>query len=199
MDYDSEEIAIAYWASFGRFIHYFSTVEQKLHSLLWEISGVNFEVARAVFQDARFSNIVATINRIYESRNEDEHPMYRRAIDHLGEINKMRNDLVHSPVALTDKGAVVSNRIKAMPAKRKELIVTAELLDDMCRDLTTALACLTIVLSDRNALPENARALRWQEIAQRPWLYKPLKQSGKARERRAHPQERKRPRAPLLG
>ena len=168
---------LTYWASYGLFIHHFSEVEQQLQGLLWEMSGVKKMVARAVFQDARFSNICSTINHIYTSRSQEEHPLYRRSVDQLGLINAVRNDMVHKPsaIAIVD-GTVqlmVSNKVRAMPGKEKEITVTEQMLDDMTHDLHTAQIAITVVTFDSFDLPQDARELPWRDIAQRPWRYKP--------------------------
>ncbi|HEV7658418.1 MAG TPA: hypothetical protein VGO55_01105 [Allosphingosinicella sp.] len=173
-----------YWASFGRFINRFAETEQRLHSLLWEISGASIEVARAAFGDARYDKIVTLINRINDSRGEDEHPLFRRAVEQMGLISRMRNDLVHLGIALTDKGGMVSNHVKAMPGRAKAFTITADMLDKMTADLKVITACITVCHIDRFGLPPDARELPFRDVAQRPWMYKPPPQSHEARGRR---------------
>ncbi len=189
-----------HWAAYGRFIHYFSQVEQRLQNLLWELTGVPLEIARATFQDARFNAITILINRITESRGETEHPMYRRAIDQLGLINRMRNDIVHLGAAMVYKDgrtvALVSNTLKAMPGKDKEFEVSVEMLDNMSRDLQTALACIAVANIARLGLPPNAQPIDWSGLAQQPWLYKPPQQSDAVQARRKRPPSPRHPRAP---
>jgi hypothetical protein len=182
-----EQFAAAerYWAAFGRFINYFSQVEQRLHSLLWELSGAPLDLVRVAFAEARFSQVANLINRLYQSRGEVEHPLYRRAVDQLGLINSMRNDMVHlgaAVVGLTDTPdavMIVSNEIKAIPGKEKSFRVNIEMLNDMSRDLRTAMACLTVVLSDRIPIENRLADALWRVGAQDPWRYKPQQQSGR--------------------
>lgn len=190
-----------YWAAFGRFINYFSQVEQRLHTLLWELSEAPIELVRVAFADARFDKVTTMIKRLYDSRGEAEHPLYRRAIDHLGQINSMRNDLVHygaSILVLTDEDdpdfampvMIVSNQTKAIPGRGRDFSVDIETLDNMTRDLRTALACMTVVLADKNQTPNRMAYDTWLRIAQQPWLYKPQPRSGGVQERRKPRPER---------
>jgi hypothetical protein len=172
----------AFWATYGRFIYTFSQVEQKLLDFLWQMAGAHPDLARVVFQSARFGDICSTINKIYESRGINEDPLYRRAVDQLGYINKLRNNMVHLPSSLIrvdDIGLIASgsNKLKAMPKQFKEYQVKESTLQEMCDDMHVAMACIAVATTDTFDLPPDARIIPWRSVAQTPWRYKPPPQS----------------------
>lgn len=148
-------------------------------------------MARVAFADARYDKIVTSINRLYDSKGEAPHPSYRRAVDQMGLINRMRNDIVHFGAYLVDRDGVleglVSNKIKAMPGREKEFTVDIDLFGRMGTDLTTIMACFTVVLLDHLGPPtQDRRELGWRELSKRPWLYTPPPQPDAAKQSRKH-------------
>lgn len=183
-----------YWLTLGQFISTFSAVEQRLHNLLWLMAGIDHEALRAFLPDTRFGNVSSTINRLNRSRDSEEHPLLRRAIDQIGLIAKARNLIVHQPSALTDRGLIISNLSKAMPDSQVEMTVSVEMLKDMTADLKTASACISMVVLDSIKLPPNAKPLLWNELSQRPWLYKPSKTQQQGQRPRQHARKQQRQR-----
>jgi hypothetical protein len=59
-----------FYAAFGRFLHEFSKAEQTLHLYLWEISGIQTAVLRALVTEQRLSTVKDAISRLFESRSE---------------------------------------------------------------------------------------------------------------------------------
>ena len=172
-----------YWLALGRFINCFSNIEQSLHTYLWMLSQVEVSVLRAILPDARMNNVVSAINKIIQSRADTEHPLYRRAVEQIGIISKVRNQIVHYPSGLTDKGLLISNAIKAMPGKAVEATVTIQTIDDMSEDCIVIGACIAALITERANLPPDAKPIPWERIAQTPWRYKQPSQSASVHKR----------------
>lgn len=196
-----------YYAVFGRFIDHFSQVEQRFHSLLWELSEGPLELVRVAFHDARFGQVTNLINRLYISREMDEPPLYRKAVQQMGIINTTRNDMVHLGASLAafegggNMAMLISNEIKAIPGKGKSYRVTLEMLDAMLYDLNTIMACLTVVLAEMRVSNGGRANLieMWRQTAERAWLYKLPQQSQNHQQRHASRRGQKPPHAPSRG
>lgn len=169
----------SYWTALGRFIHYFSQVEQKLQTLLWRMTGTSLEVARAAFQDARHGAIITLINRINDSKGVAENDSYRVAVDRLGPIARMRNDIVHLAPNLENGTAIISNTDRAMPGRAVEKAVSVKMLDDMCSDLLTIMAHLSVFSLETSDDADPLLLEYWRtRTRMRAWHYKPPPQSG---------------------
>lgn len=178
----------AYWLALGRFIATFTHVEQAFHSYLWLTTGVDPRLLRAILPDARIGNVSSALNKIWQSRSDEPPALYTRAIQQVGLLQRLRNDICHSPSKLTDKGLLISNLTKALPGKEMEAIVTVETLERATYDLHIARACILALISEDICQSPDATPLPWASLAQTPWRYKQPTQSTQDRKSREQTQ-----------
>ena len=178
---------LEYWAALGRFVHEFSRVERLLQMLLKQIAGVSDEVGRAIFSDTRAHAGKDAVRRILEARGV--HAALQRlrpALDHLGNINGIRNNVVHwGAVHDGSDDLLVSNAHLAPTENRaREFRISPRDLTAMSIDLyQIGIFFIVEMRTDAGAMTEKEMEV-WAPVLKEPWLYKPPQQ------RRASPQKR---------
>jgi hypothetical protein len=187
-----------YWAWLGKFTHEFSRVERLLQTLLRVKSGVSESVGRAIFSDLRMQASKDAVNRICDALGDAEtKERLKPAFDQLGEINAVRNNLVHWGAVHDGSDALLVTNVR--------LIASADRLQEFrisprdLRAMSLDLFLIGIYVVDAG------RAFQfWDEpdfatMREGAWLYKPPQRSpsqkapnrgrtkGRARQRRASP------------
>jgi hypothetical protein len=157
----------------GGFVSSFSGAEMAVTLLLWHVSGVSEEVAKAIFSGTRIKEAISFINRIYDATGEAaiKNGM-KRYFDHLGAINDVRNDVLHygAPLVGTDF-AIVSNALAAhTAAKLRELELSVLDLKNMSHDLHLI---TTVIREVRGGTtPDRLHSLPHAAILLAPWRCK---------------------------
>ncbi len=192
-----------YYTALGKFVSEFSRVETTLHGSLTIFAGVKNPVARAIFGGLKVEGHLQLIKRIADSK--DWTPLKKEKleeiINHLGPINKLRNDILHYGASMdrsTEDAWLVTNKDYVHIAdKVRELSVTPKLLEDVCADLRKIFH-LIIVLSFYDMSETDGASLEghFSEFLAPAWRYKspqPAMKAGKSRQ--THPKRRRRHRA----
>ena len=154
----------------AQFVLMFAKVENAIVRTLQRLSKVSVEVAQAIFSGVRSEGAIQNINRILEISdpiNDANRKRFSRAFEQFRHINDVRNLLLHH-----GKTALTESRVRSIP-------ISAETLEQMTEDLGKIDALLTLTAIARGGDLEDADAI-YREL-QKPWLYKPPRQSPRAR------------------
>jgi hypothetical protein len=86
-----------YYEQVGMFVTIFSEVELRLLQSLWHFSGLKQPVASAVLTGTKVEGAMSLINRIADAEDwsAERRAELQYIFSQLGEINKLRNDLLH--------------------------------------------------------------------------------------------------------
>jgi hypothetical protein len=185
-----------YHASLGRFISLFAQIELTLFLAMTRTAGINLTMAQAIFTDARIANARDTINRIRAAHGVPEDETLSRAFLQLGEIGRMRNNLVHYGLTreATSNSYVVTNAFFVPPHKKPQRDpVSVAILEAMILDLLTIQTAINNRGFERSEIPKDAIA-RFRAAARSPWRYKPHAPSQPEKSTRRR--RRERPRQP---
>ena len=193
----------AYYTALGKFVTDFSRVETILQTSLLLISGVLSPVAQAIFGGHKIEGCLQLIKRIADAKNwpTDKKAKLEEIINHLGPINKLRNDILHygTTIDLNAEDAwLLSNKAHVhIPEKIRETSITPALLGDVCSDLDKLWA-LIILLGVHDLDISISTMMKADEFfsdrIKRSWLYKPPQQAKKSDKSQQTPQKRARPR-----
>ncbi len=94
----------------GRFIYEFSEVERSIFLYLIITSRLPIQDAKAVFTDARIDKAKQAVKRLRQARDLPEDNQLDCAFNHLADITRLRNDLVHyGPQPQADQTFVISD------------------------------------------------------------------------------------------
>jgi hypothetical protein len=161
----------------------FAKVENAIVRTLQRLSKVSVEVAQAIFSGVRSEGAIQNINRILEISdpiNDANRKRFSRAFEQFRHINDVRNLLLHHGIESSGKDLVTTNRKTALTESRvRSIPISAETLEQMTEDLGKIDALLTLTAIARGGDLEDADAI-YREL-QKPWLYKPPRQSPRAR------------------
>ena len=164
-----------YHQALGEFVSVFSEVETNLLSALWYLAGVESPTAQAVLTGHTVEGAISLINRLGDAEQwpESRKQQFKKFADHLGLINKLRNDILHNGSNWTSSQTwTVTNRHFAhIPSRIRSYPVAAKVLRNARRDLQKIEGDL-ILFAWGHAMP--APALRnFQHASLQPWLYTP--------------------------
>ena len=86
-----------YFATFGKFIHWYANVERIIHYVFRHFSGLPQDVARTIDGGVNLSALISLIRRMVIARkvSDAERSELEFLFDHLGHITKLRDYLVH--------------------------------------------------------------------------------------------------------
>jgi hypothetical protein len=165
-----------YMAPLGWFVHAFASAESMLFRLLVEKSGLSASEGAAVFTGLRMKAAVDALNRLFEAKGmELEKDALSRPFKQLGEINSVRDDILHYGTEETDDGELfVTNREKRhLPERSTTRQVSISDLIRMTYDLRE-IEVHFVASMFRTAKKRDHRmiALYTQRLAD-PWSYRP--------------------------
>jgi len=174
-----------YLIGLGQFIAQFAQVESVLNQAVWHFSklGKDPQIARAIFGPLRVDAATNHLNRLIEARhlrgrNIEE---LKLILNHLGQIARMRNDIVH--LGADGYGRLtVTNRPYVHARNRiRTAVVNAKILKQMEDDLLDMFTSLSIISGE--ATDRSMR--KWQGfLSKETWRYKPRVQVLRPRKRR---------------
>lgn len=118
----------------GRFIYIFADIERVLFANLVATSGMSSAHAKAVFNDARVDKAKQFIKRLRKASGVGLCPMLEQSFDQLGDITRLRNDIVHYGAVQDGHKFKVSDEMWKLEGARV-YYVTAELLELATLDL----------------------------------------------------------------
>lgn len=173
---DSAPVMDRYRLALGRFIHDFAILEASIFDLPCAVAGVSDEIGGALFSGTRAEQTLSFIKRCYEVR-ELEIPLYvLRAADQVGLLNSGRNDAVHFPtfsIEDDEDHVVATNALRALPARRRDGVLSPADLEAMARDARILPAYFTVAACELRE-PDSTETLS-EEMrgSQPPWTYKP--------------------------
>lgn len=183
-----------YWECLGRFVDFFSLVENHMQIALRRFSGVQASIAPCIFSGTRIEAATSQIKRIAEVKDwpRDRRAKFDTIADHVGEITRMRNDLLHYSAMDNGDHRIVSNALYTHTAsKMRNAVVTPAILEQMSQDLLTIAAQLILLYENPGKLPPGFVGLPMPP--QRAWLYRPVRLQGPPRMRRRPRQKQQGP------
>jgi hypothetical protein len=166
-----------YLLALGRFTHAFSRIEMFTTLALWVVSGVGQQMGRALLSGIRVDQAISVLRRVMDTENitgpqrDDLEP----ALQHLGMINKMRNDILHYGAdVLENNQLMVSNFLSAhLDERLREVIISPQMLDDMTFDLDKIGVHFDVFIMRQSVPGIIINDADYLERLQRPWRYIP--------------------------
>jgi hypothetical protein len=168
-----------YWSALGRFADVFALVEHDMQLTLWHCAKVKKPVAQAIFSGTRIDAASGLIKRISEAKRWSQTRRKRLDImlSQLGEITRVRNDILHYGGLPLGNEWTVSNMLYAHIQERvRTTKITPKILDNLSADLITI--CIELqLMRDLSKVPD------WVQKENRmppvgAWHYKPERQQG---------------------
>jgi hypothetical protein len=164
-----------YHQALGEFVSVFSEVETNLLSALWYLAGLESPTAQAVLTGHKVEGAISLINRLGDAKQwpEPRKQQFKKFADHLGLINKLRNDILHNGSNWTSSQTwtITNRRFAHIPSRIRSYPVTTELLRNARRDLQKIEGDL-ILFTWGHAMPQPTLR-NFQHASLHPWLYKP--------------------------
>lgn len=163
----------------GWFVTMFSIIENQVHAALWHFAGINPVIASCILSGTRIDAALGYLKRIAEATDwpEARKDSLNGLALQLGEITKLRNDLLHygtsggetadTWVVTNEKYAHIETRIRA--TKLSVFILEEQLVSDLLM-IMIQLSVLKGEISDTVLPLLSSRALR------HVWRYKPDRQ-----------------------
>jgi hypothetical protein len=171
IDEVSDEPYTEYWYYFGKFIHVFSRVEERLLGFLRAQIEASPSTCAILLSGMRLDAAKDTINRILETTNQAERKArLERPFAQLAAINTIRNNIVHwGAIAHSDTEFFVSNwRLNHPKGKEKHFYVSKKGFEQMISDLNKIKLFLLLEES-----PSSSVDPRLVSYLQEPWRYTP--------------------------
>ena len=174
-----------YWEALGRFVHYYSRVENTMKATLRLVSRTSPATARALFSGVRIRNAIDMIRRAREEQGRKIPKYVEEAFDHIAGITTERDRILHYGIHFYETGDFVTNANAQIASKVRVTQITVNDLYDMAGDTVVVWARLVIYNQSlvRRKQPWPNRTA-WVEASRRPWLYKspqPVRVQGKSR------------------
>lgn len=162
-----------YYQALGRFVTYFALVEGTVLHVLWQLTNLDDATAKALLSGVRIDQATSLLNRLRDTRKHDPNPQLDKIIHQLGQITRVRNDLLHFGAEFDDSVGryITSNKRTAhTPDRLRETPVSPDELNAMTDDLRTIWARLPSY-----AFASTKKALDIIESVQplSAWRYKP--------------------------
>jgi hypothetical protein len=125
----------------GWFVTMFSIVEQQVNQTLWQVANVEPAIARCIFP-TRMDAALDQLKRISEAMEWEttERGFVRKALldqvkKDLGEINRLRNDLLHygisGPVDMPGTAVITNEKYAHVKSRIRKTEVSAAMLDSL--------------------------------------------------------------------
>jgi hypothetical protein len=185
MDLDDPKYLLA----LGTFIAEFAAVEVVLNSAVWHFAELRSkpQIASAIFEGAlRADRARQILTRLVEAKKlkGSDFIELKIILDHLGEIGRARNDIVHLGAAGSSGRLTVTNKPYAHTRTRvRTRTVGPRILQTMIDDLSEIFVRLTIIADDMPP-PHTRREMRRDFpplTTPTAWRYKPRVQSPRPR------------------
>jgi hypothetical protein len=191
----------------GSFLDEFSTIEMFLIFVVQHYSKVDWAMTKALLSPLRVDNGISLLNRILEARRarSKKAKELKLILDHLGAINKTRNDILHHGFQLDPKGRegiffVSNDKLARSPKVHFRMQISKRQLDHLRYDLLDINYRLAIrhVGSSATKWSKNAREFqRLNPLGVHPaWRYKPPARASKRRNHRGTSQSQQRQQTP---
>lgn len=161
-----------FFAALGQFVYEYAEIEHTMFHVLRVSLRLPKNTASVLFSGARVSELVDHIKRFYATEGVPLPSWLERAFGKIGEINTVRNKLLHHGIWVNKGTNYVTDRFRNTPLRAKEFHVTAEDLKNLTEDAHTVRACLIAHWVRQRHMKTFARYQDWDAIALRPWLYK---------------------------
>ncbi len=86
-----------FFTALGEFVAAFSEVEIELQFILWRLAGLEQPIGQAVLSGVRTEDAMNRINRLGDALEwtQKHQDRFQHCFSHLGEINRLRNDILH--------------------------------------------------------------------------------------------------------
>ena len=168
-----------YWRALGCFANAFGLVERWLIEAVRRYGQIAPDPARIVMGGTRIDTAMDYLRRFIEiHRYKGAALDLLGALEQLGHLNKVRNDIFHygriSKLAPSDSSVVISNITRAKTAKQiRQYVVSVDHLQQMIADTVHVTVVLRIYALSRMQSAKYRARPDVQEILQWPWLYKP--------------------------
>jgi hypothetical protein len=164
-----------YHQALGEFVSVFSEVETNLLSALWYLAGLESPTAQAVLTGHKVEGAISLINRLADAKQwtDARKKEFKKFADHLGLINKLRNDISHNGSNWTSSQTwtVTNRRFAHIPSRIRSYPVTTELLRNARRDLQKIEGDLVLFTWGHAMSPSTLR--NFQQASLQSWLYRP--------------------------
>jgi hypothetical protein len=164
-----------YWKALGCFVDRFTGVELNLQTLLWLFAVVPAPTAQAVFRNISINGAMEIIWRVADAQKwtQERKAKLKPILDHLGAINKLRNDLLHLGAANKGEGQwSISNELLAHTDKKvRTQQITIPILEAATADLTEIHLRLTLFAFGDQMEPDTR--FLFEASAKEPWRYEP--------------------------
>lgn len=204
---------VAFWRALGQFLDAYAVVEMMLNVLVVRYADMTWENARALFLPLRVDAASNHLSRLIAGKfvRGKRATELTAIIQQLGQINRMRNDILHlgaRPRGLPTGPFTVTNRMYARSqAHLRRRNVSVTMLNSMFYDLMEISFRIMVMLMAKRRREGNITPLDDLQIALarqaglspyrvRPiaWRYTPQPQSSRRNRRRAS--DPRRPRQP---
>lgn len=169
-----------YHRAFGHFLSMYSDIEARMQEVLRHFAGVTEPIAKAIFSGTRTDGARKFIRRIADATNwpEERKKEWDKIFAQLGEIQFLRNQLVHYGALWQDLGSwVVSDRhVAHIPEQATQIPVSPTIFADAIADLEKIDTHLYAL-----AWPEaySLHKADLDETLKREWRYKPPADGGR--------------------
>lgn len=162
-----------YWEALGRFIHYYSRVENTMKITLRLVTETSEETARAVFSGVRVRDGIKYIRRTLNERGNRVPLRVDEAFERLSAITTARDRILHYGIQFDDDGDWVTDELFQVSATAKKTPISAKAIRDMAND--TIVIWARLVVYNRQLLrgPRPANHPKWVGAGRRSWRYKP--------------------------
>jgi hypothetical protein len=164
---------IPYYISLGRFLTAYAQVEANVLVALRMCSGVANEVGQSLFSGVRAIQALDYIKRIADAQgwNDEKRAPIKIVTDQLGEVTRVRNDVLHYGTETTGLPAerYSTNAFVAHTKDRiRETRITPEILNDLALDCYKLSSHIVMIGSIPNPDFERVAA----ETLSASWRYK---------------------------
>jgi hypothetical protein len=162
-----------YWEALGRFVATFALVEQNMQMTLWQVVGVKPPTAQAIFSGTRVKPASDYITRIAEAKKWtiDEREIIKDVLSHLGEISRVRNDILHygATQSISDEWIVTNKTEAHIASKIRTTRISITNIDQMIADLDKIIFHL-IAIAERGRTKPFPPA--FDAVLKHAWQYK---------------------------
>jgi hypothetical protein len=163
-----------YWEALGRFIYYYSRVENAMKITLRLVTRTRPATARALFSGVRIRGAIDFIRRTREEEGRKIPKYVEEAFGHIAGITTERDRILHYGIHFYETGDFVTDENAQITSKVRVTQITVDDLRDMAGDTIVVWARLLIYNQSlvRRKQPWPNRPA-WVEASRRPWRYRP--------------------------
>lgn len=162
-----------YWRSLGQFVEAFAVAELSLFRYMAHIAEMPEPIARIVAKSWHVGNMIEFVRHVWKvtplPAQSDE---LTGVLNHFGEINALRNSVIHYISMVTPEGERISSNVdRSMPSKTaQEHRVSAQMLLGVTLDvLQVSMHLISVVMHPSASLAERADSVPALKEA---WRYK---------------------------